>query len=146
MSQDADTLNLVRRDPNVDFVETEQVLNKRSMPSSSPLSDYPSSNNSAASAKVKRDYHSITDISAPFNLQMIGAGAKLTTPVYDGGQYEYIQDAGRGVNIYILDTGVRVSHTAFGGRATNFGGLNPTDLSPYCNNEQMQDFDGHGTQ
>ena len=77
---------------------------------------------------------------------MIGAGAKLTTPVYDGGDYEYIEDAGRGVNIYILDSGVRVSHYAFGGRAINFGGLKSTDYSPYCNYEQMQDFVGHGTQ
>jgi len=141
LSQDADTLNLVRGDQNVDFVETEQLLNKRPMPPSSP-----SSNNSAASAKAKRDYQSITDTSAPFNLQMIGAGAKLTTPVYDGGEYEYINGAGRGVNIYILDSGVRVSHSLFGGRAKNFGGLKSTDNTPYCYNEQMRDLDGHGTQ
>jgi subtilisin family serine protease len=127
-------------------VETEQLLNKRPMPPSSPLPDIPLSNNSEASAKAKRDYQSIIDISAPFNLQMIGAGAKLTTPVHDGGEYEYIENAGRGVNIYILDTGVRVSHTLFEGRATNFGGLQSTDLSPYCDTEQMQDYDGHGTQ
>jgi subtilisin family serine protease len=146
LSQDSDTLNLVRGDQNVDFVETEQLLTRRPMPSSSPLPDYPSSNSSAASAKAKRDYRSTVDISAPFNLQMIGAGAKLKTPVYDGGDYVYIQAAGRGVNIYILDTGVRISHSAFGGRARNFGGLKSTDNSPYCDNEQMADFEGHGTQ
>lgn len=128
------------------FVETEQLVTQRPMPSINPLSDIPLTNNSGASAKAKRDYHSITDISAPFNLQMIGAGAKLPIPVYDGGEYEYIENAGRGVNIYILDTGVKVSHTAFGGRATNFGGLKSTDVSPYCDSEPMQDYVGHGTQ
>lgn len=135
MSQDTNTLNLVRGDQNVAFVETEQLLNNGPMLSSSPLSDNPLTNDSVASAKAKRDYNSITDLDAPFNLQMIGAGVKLTTPVYDGGGYEHIENAGRGVNIYILDTGVRVSHTAFGGRATNFGGLKSTDVSPYCNKE-----------
>jgi len=146
LSRDTNTLNLVRGDQNVVFVETEQLVNQRPMPPINPLSDIPLTNNSGASAKAKPDYHSITDISAPFNLQMIGAGAKLPTPVYDGGEYEYIENAGRGVKIYILDTGVRVSHTGFGGHATNFGGLKLTDVSPYCDSEPMQDYVGHGTQ
>ena len=124
-------------------METDQLLKIRPIPSNTPV---PSFKNSTASAKAKRDYQSTVDLSAPFNLQMIGAGAKLPTPVYDGGQYEYLNDAGRGVNIYVLDTGVRVTHAHFGGRASNFDGLSSTDNSPYCDNEQMQDFIGHGTQ
>ncbi|KAF5335501.1 hypothetical protein D9611_012229 [Ephemerocybe angulata] len=50
--------------------------------------------------------------------------------------YNYDLKAGQGVNIYVIDSGIRVTHTGFGGRAkwaATFGG--------YAN----QDGNGHGT-
>ncbi|MFI9811793.1 S8 family peptidase [Saccharothrix variisporea] len=61
------------------------------------------------------------------------------TAILDGA-YQYADEAGRGVTAYVLDTGIRMSHSDFGGRA-RFGfdaigdGLNGED----CNT------DGHGT-
>jgi len=56
-------------------------------------------------------------------------------------------NAGAGVNIYVLDTGVRASHTDFGGRA--FGGIDLTRGSlQECEPEDTTcagDVQGHGT-
>ncbi|CAG8482869.1 16011_t:CDS:2 [Dentiscutata erythropus] len=53
------------------------------------------------------------------------------------GQYIFPNTAGQGVNIFIVDTGVRITHQEFEGRAT-FGG----SFCAGCNN---QDENGHGT-
>ncbi|MFI6099783.1 S8 family peptidase [Lentzea sp. NPDC051213] len=52
-------------------------------------------------------------------------------------RYEYTS-TGAGVNIYVIDTGIRVSHTDFGGRARN--GWDTVD-----NDAIAQDDNGHGT-
>ena len=49
---------------------------------------------------------------------------------------------GTGVDIYVFDSGVRTSHSGFGGRASNFRGETNT---PYCDNESMDDNRLHGT-
>jgi len=51
---------------------------------------------------------------------------------------------GAGVDVYIVDTGVRVSHEQFGGRAV--GGLDyPTSSGASIVNPPASDCDGHGT-
>jgi subtilisin family serine protease len=52
-------------------------------------------------------------------------------------QYSYTS-TGYGVNIYVIDTGIRVTHTDFGGRARN--GYDFVDNDPVA-----QDGNGHGT-
>ncbi|WP_394616926.1 S8 family peptidase [Lentzea sp. JNUCC 0626] len=52
-------------------------------------------------------------------------------------RYEYAT-TGRGVNIYVIDTGLRVTHADFGGRARN--GWDTVD-----NDAIAQDDNGHGT-
>ncbi|MGK5533298.1 S8 family serine peptidase [Streptomyces sp. URMC 129] len=52
--------------------------------------------------------------------------------------YSYPDSAGAGVTAYIIDTGVRVSHSDFGGRARN--GYDAVD-----NDNVAQDGNGHGT-
>ncbi|WP_329116456.1 S8 family peptidase [Streptomyces sp. NBC_01353] len=52
--------------------------------------------------------------------------------------YTYPDSAGQGVTAYIIDTGVRISHSDFGGRA--FNGYDAID-----NDNVAQDGHGHGT-
>ncbi|MFC8273366.1 S8 family serine peptidase [Streptomyces sp. NPDC057271] len=52
--------------------------------------------------------------------------------------YTYPDSAGQGVTAYIIDTGVRISHSDFGGRA--FNGYDAVD-----NDNVAQDGHGHGT-
>ncbi|MFE7586072.1 S8 family serine peptidase [Streptomyces gardneri] len=52
--------------------------------------------------------------------------------------YSYPDSAGQGVTAYIIDTGVRISHSDFGGRAAN--GYDAID-----NDNTAQDGHGHGT-
>ncbi|MFI6145085.1 S8 family peptidase [Streptomyces sp. NPDC051109] len=52
--------------------------------------------------------------------------------------YTYPDQAGEGVTAYIIDTGVRISHTEFGGRASY--GYDAVD-----NDNTAQDGHGHGT-
>ncbi|MEU8591011.1 S8 family serine peptidase [Streptomyces sp. NPDC048664] len=52
--------------------------------------------------------------------------------------YTYPNSAGAGVTAYVIDTGVRVSHKDFGGRAAN--GFDAVD-----NDSVAQDGNGHGT-
>ncbi|MFD0382341.1 S8 family peptidase [Streptomyces stramineus] len=54
------------------------------------------------------------------------------------GKYTYPDAAGDGVTAYVIDTGVRISHKDFGGRAAY--GFNAVD-----NNDKAEDGNGHGT-
>ncbi|MGW2817509.1 S8 family serine peptidase [Streptomyces sp. NPDC001415] len=54
------------------------------------------------------------------------------------GKYTYPESAGDGVTAYVIDTGVRISHKDFGGRASY--GFNAVD-----NNDKADDGNGHGT-
>ncbi|MEV3871303.1 S8 family serine peptidase [Streptomyces sp. NPDC049906] len=54
------------------------------------------------------------------------------------GKYTYPDAAGQGVTVYVVDTGVRVSHSDFGGRAAD--GYDAID-----NDNVAQDGHGHGT-
>ncbi|MCW7942035.1 serine protease [Streptomyces hygroscopicus] len=54
------------------------------------------------------------------------------------GRYTYPDSAGQGVTAYIIDTGVRITHTDFGGRASY--GYDAVD-----NDNVAQDGNGHGT-
>ncbi|WKX74155.1 S8 family peptidase [Streptomyces sp. XD-27] len=53
-------------------------------------------------------------------------------------RYTYPDSAGSGATVYVIDTGVRVSHSDFGGRAVN--GYDAVD-----NDNVAQDGNGHGT-
>ncbi|MFF8606185.1 S8 family serine peptidase [Streptomyces sp. NPDC015346] len=53
-------------------------------------------------------------------------------------KYTYPDSAGEGVTAYVIDTGVRVSHQDFGGRASD--GFDAVD-----NDDTAQDGNGHGT-
>ncbi|NBM17201.1 S8 family peptidase [Streptomyces sp. GC420] len=74
-----------------------------------------------------------TQSSAPWGLDRID---QADTPL--SGTYTYPDTAGSGVTIYVIDTGVRISHSDFGGRASN--GYDAVD-----GDNVAQDGNGHGT-
>ena len=56
---------------------------------------------------------------------------------YDN-EYHYVSTAGAGVNVYVLDTGIRMDHQEFGGRATSGYDFIDKDTD-------ASDCQGHGT-
>ncbi|KAJ3218365.1 hypothetical protein HDU67_005914 [Dinochytrium kinnereticum] len=85
----------------------------------------PSVNNRTSEANVA------DQIDPPWNLDRIGHMKNV--PV---GLFRHFKDGGAGVDIYILDTGVKISHSEFGGRAI-FG----ADFT----GSGSDDMNGHGT-
>ncbi|KAI8865864.1 subtilisin-like protein, partial [Ramicandelaber brevisporus] len=115
---DAGTLSRIRADPNVEYVEQNLIVH-------APHAVKPSDDVSALGSQTN----------APWNLARLSSKTPLTPP---GPWTYYFEDAaGEGVNVYIVDTGIRVTHTEFGGRAVwgaNFAG-----------DGQDTDGNGHGT-
>lgn len=79
-----------------------------------------------------------TQHDAPWGLQRVSQLAPLNSSDYEALNYTYRHhpSAGRGVDIYVIDSGVMVEHEDFGGRARwgkNFGGYAEIDV------------EGHGT-
>jgi cerevisin len=72
---------------------------------------------------------------APWGLARISQRSKLGRAPYN---YNYDEKAGEGVNIYLLDTGVNMSHKDFEGRIT--WGTTTTS-----NSQGNDDYRGHGT-
>ncbi|KZV97054.1 serine protease [Exidia glandulosa HHB12029] len=74
----------------------------------------------------------VTQEDAPWGLQRISHVTKLarTDDTARNFTYTYDTSAGEGVDIYVIDTGVMINHTDFGGRArwgTTFGGYKDED-------------------
>ncbi|KAJ2932569.1 hypothetical protein H1R20_g4571, partial [Candolleomyces eurysporus] len=80
----------------------------------------------------------VTQTNAPWGLQRISQPGKLSSTATGDLTYRYTYDssAGTGVDIYIVDTGVYVNHTQFGGRARWGGTFGTTGTT---------DGHGHGT-
>jgi cerevisin len=102
-----DTLNTLRSNPNVDFIEEDGIM------------------------------HTLgSQTNAPWGIASVFQGSVVSESGLTN-SYTWADDnAGQGVDIYIVDTGVRTTHSAFGGRArwgTTYGG--------YAN----ADGNGHGT-
>jgi subtilisin family serine protease len=74
-----------------------------------------------------------TQTSAPWGLDRIDQAALPLS-----GTYTYPDTAGSGVTVYVIDTGVRITHTQISGRATN--GYDAVDGDTVA-----QDGNGHGT-
>ncbi|MCK1795934.1 S8 family peptidase [Streptomyces sp. XM4193] len=76
--------------------------------------------------------HAVQD-NAPWHLDRLDDGNGPSD-----GSYEYPDSAGEGVTAYVLDTGVRITHQEFGGRASyGYDAVGDGDQAP--------DDNGHGT-
>ncbi|KAL9110509.1 MAG: hypothetical protein Q9227_004867 [Pyrenula ochraceoflavens] len=93
----------------------------------------------------------------PWPVRMVNAGQKID--LSGGGQAgmapgQAIENAGYGVQVYVLDGGMRITHDHFNlpgrpGRAVNFRSVPSNQESPYVAEDKipsgMHDVDGHGT-
>lgn len=141
---DYDLNELVRRDSGVRWVEANHPVHLHK-----PIRGGASRSNTTripSNQLSKRNYALFQELHAPYGLQMLAAGSKISPlPVKDNRVYDFVGGAGLGVNVYVLDTGIYTEHKYFQGRARHFKDLGPNDGSPYCD-ESMTDVDGHGTQ
>ncbi|KXN71761.1 subtilisin-like protein, partial [Conidiobolus coronatus NRRL 28638] len=80
-------------------------------------------------------YAEATQENAPWGLARISQREKLGSAPYT---YNYDENAGKGVNIYVLDTGINVDHEDFEGRLT-------WGITTASDSEDDNDFKGHGT-
>ncbi|KAM0547808.1 hypothetical protein ACHAPJ_010270 [Fusarium lateritium] len=90
---------------------------------------------------------------AQWHLAMVGSWNKIVwrgNPAYPQANYRipWLEDAGKGVNIYVFDSGIRLGMPSFGtqkGKMWHFNSLKDEDKAPYCDNETVWDSEGHGT-
>jgi cerevisin len=108
-SFDEATLDLIRSHPDVDYVEKDSMV-------------------------YASDDHE-TEKGAPWGLARISHRKKLSFGTFN--RYLYSNDAGDGVNVYVIDTGTNIEHVDFDGRAF-WGKTIPA-------NDEDLDGNGHGT-
>jgi hypothetical protein len=141
---DDDLLETIRLDPGVERVVhdtyVDHDLDLESTPS--PDVDDDEDKESDEGARIIRRWTKSRQANAPFNLAQLSAFGSLTGSENPPAPYEYISDVGSGVMAYVLDTGINIEHTEFGGRARNFQGRTQTK---YCRTPQsVRDINGHG--
>ncbi|KAI5179866.1 cerevisin, partial [Pancytospora epiphaga] len=82
----------------------------------------------ASTEKQNKGYNFVLQKNAPWGISRISGHEH---------EYEYFENAGAGVNVYVLDTGIDIKHPDFEGRAV--WGFNAVENSPDT------DEHGHGT-
>ncbi|KAJ7188904.1 serine-type endopeptidase [Mycena filopes] len=103
-----DSVNQLRSMPEVDFVEKDQIV---------------------------RTQESAVQKSAPWGLARVSHRKKLSFATFT--RYEYDDQGGEGVDVYVIDTGINIAHQEFQGRAS-WGKTIPQ-------NDVDEDGNGHGT-
>ncbi|CAG8622958.1 8634_t:CDS:2 [Paraglomus occultum] len=83
----------------------------------------------------QRVYPSIIQNQSPWGLARISHRERLVQSTFS--TYQYDATAGNGVTAYVIDTGVNINHTDFGGRARWGANFSP--------GQPDQDLGGHGT-
>ncbi|KAM7205939.1 Peptidase S8/S53 domain containing protein [Rhypophila sp. PSN 637] len=143
--------NTVRFDPGVRSVERGVVLKTSHTGGDAVyqdvLSDGQLSNTTAVEdedhgvlSKRKVQWEKVSRVSG-HHMQQLTAGEKITLDGKDH-KVDMLAGAGRGVDIYILDSGINTIHKCFGGRASHFA-------QPYTHytsqTKTARDEEGHGT-
>ncbi|KAF9178891.1 serine protease [Haplosporangium sp. Z 767] len=101
-----EVLDEIRRNPDVDYIERDQVV-----------------------------YTSETQKNAPWGLARISHRKRLTLKTYK--KYVHDPKGGKGVTVFVIDTGINTAHKEFEGRAI-WGATIPR-------NDPDRDDNGHGT-
>ncbi|CAG7855232.1 SubName: Full=Probable endopeptidase K {ECO:0000313/EMBL:CCA73645.1} [Serendipita indica DSM 11827] len=114
---DSESVNVLRAQSEVAWIEEDAVLHK----SASPL---------------------ISQLNAPWGLSRLSSDTPLDVPArFDPRNtsftYTFPSSAGKGVDIYILDSGIRTTHLDYNGRAEF--------LATFSDGAPGQDRDGHGS-
>lgn len=84
--------------------------------------------------RVKR-WKEFDEDSACYNIAMIHAGSKLDLGNHRESCFfhtKFMAEAGLFVNVYVVDSGVRTTHSYFKGRASNFNNTPTEAKSIYC--------------
>ena len=129
-------LERMQEDPGVEFVEHNTLFVETSR--ETPVHEQISNDFMEGYNTMDKRWIVAEEPKAPYANAILTSPTKLTTlPVVDGAvRARYPPQAGREVDIYIMDTGIVTSHSAFEGRAANF---QDKDTSSYCNGETMTD-------
>ena len=165
-----DLIKKIRMDPRVEkIVESQNVyhvvpeeIEDGKAPNPRKLEDEnkdwaanPEEIEGADSKKWKKDsYYGMWNMA-----QVASFGRRDGLDTFHGFSRDIMWDAGLGVDVYVLDTGINIHHEQFfkdpnfpydpskwtHGRASHFGGLSDDDRSPYVPNEPMKDENQHGT-
>lgn len=118
------------------------------LPNSSPTLDEDFNPTSNGNPTLRKRQHTkpewmIVRRLGNWHLQQLAAGQKIEV---DGNEHliDMLRGSGGGVDIYILDSGIRTSHVAFReGRASNFKDI---EYTPYLSRDATwDDKQGHGT-
>ncbi|KAJ7188918.1 serine-type endopeptidase [Mycena filopes] len=103
----ADAVAQLRAMPEVDYVEQDQIVRTQEL---------------------------TTQRAAPWGLARVSHRPALTFGTFT--RYEYDDQGGAGVDVYVIDTGIHTAHNEFEGRAS-WGTSIPDDI--------LEDGNGHGT-
>ena len=75
--------------------------------------------------------------------------SRTKQPGLPAGRFRYtaktVANPGQGVDIYVLDSGIHISHEAFQGRASHFNGASQTPYCPRGDKTMDDNIRGHGT-
>ncbi|WFD21045.1 cerevisin [Malassezia caprae] len=128
-------LQYIRAQPEVDYVEADSIVRATVLEQDGRyVHDMPPA---AAAQTMPWDNPArhLTEDGAPWGLARISHRRSLSLGTFN--KYVYESIAGDGVTAYIIDTGIRVDHEDFGGRA-RWGTTIPL-------NDKDEDAHGHGT-
>ncbi|OLN96673.1 Subtilisin-like proteinase Spm1 [Colletotrichum chlorophyti] len=118
---DSATIEKIRRHPDVEFIEVDSVVHTQ----------VPVASKVETEDKCDGELEKL----APWGLARVSHRKSLGFSTYD--KYLYAENAGEGVDAYVIDTGTNVDHVDFEGRA-KWGATIPQG-------DQDIDGNGHGT-
>lgn len=143
----SDCIERIRRDPAVEAVEEAETWEMLPVEVSDTRLDLPEEVKSQGSRFTARSdgvWFPDDTPAAPWHLQALSAVGKLNNiPTFGHAtqlKYNDTVGGGQGVNIYVLDSGMNISHEYFEGRARNFGRAYACE-----DGDCYADFIGHGT-